>query len=309
MSRLSHCFASDEEDFLGGIDGLLEVTRLRPYSCDRGPVSFADLDLPVAVTTLGEGAGPPVIVLPGGPCRGPEYLGDLAGLGETRQLILMHPRGTPKSGGLSRGWWTDANDVILVADALGLQSVDLVAHSAGTRLALATATQFTSRVRSMALITPPASWLTDMPSDAESIAEKYCALEAREALAFVLTDEPSTELEFHEAFQRQAPASYAHWTAVEQSHAKSGAVSLVAAAAWFADIPPDAGDRIRATPQPPTLVVAGDRDLLTGVKPVAGYASLLGADYALIEECGHYPWVEQPQAFRGRLDAWLNRDV
>ncbi|WP_218683114.1 alpha/beta fold hydrolase, partial [Microbacterium sp. BF1] len=43
---------------------------------------------------------------------------------------------------------------------VGLESIDLVAHSAGTRLALATATQFPDRVRSMALITPPATWLT-----------------------------------------------------------------------------------------------------------------------------------------------------
>lgn len=268
---------------------------------------FADLDLPVAVTTIGEVEGPPVIVLPGGPCRGPEYLGDLAGLSETRQLIVMHPRGTPGSGGLSRGWWTDANDVILVADALGLQVVDLVAHSAGTRLALATATQFTSRVRSMALITPSASWLTDIPSDAGSVAKTRAAADAQRALASVLTDQPSTEFEFSEAFQRQAPASYARWTAAEQGHARVGAVSLAAAKAWFTDVPPDAGERIRATPQPPALVVAGDLDLFTGVKPVAGYANLLGADYTLIEGCGHYPWVEQPKAFRSRLDAWLNQ--
>lgn len=269
-------------------------------------MSFPQLDLPLAVTAIGEGAEPPVIVLPGGPCRGPEYLGDLAGLGETRQLIVMHPRGAPRSGGLSRGWWKDANDVILIADALGLKSVDLVAHSAGTRLALATATQFTSRVRSMALITPPASWLSGIPSDAESIAETHSTTEAQEALACMLTDDPSTELEFQQSFQRQAPASYARWTTVEQSHARVGSVSLAAAAAWFTDVPADAGDRIRATAQPPTLVVAGDQDLLTGIKPVAEYARVLGADYTLIEECGHYPWIEQPQAFRARLNAWLN---
>lgn len=263
------------------------------------------LDLPFAVTALGDGAGDPVIVLPGGPCRGPEYLGDLAGLSDSRPLVVLHPRGTPRSGGLSRGWWSDASDVIQLADALGLGSIELIAHSAGTRLALATATQFTSRVGSMALITPPASWLSGTPSDAESIAEDQATAEACEALAAMTTDDPSTESEFREAFQRQAPASYANWTPIEQAHSTIGAVSLASAEAWFIDIPPDATDRIRATRQPRALVVAGDRDLLTGVKPVADYASLLGASYTLIEDCGHYPWVEQPDSFRHRLDQWL----
>lgn len=269
-------------------------------------MNFEALDLPVAVTTVGEGAGPPVLVLPGGPCREPEYLGDMAGLGETRQLVVLHPRGTPRSGGLSRGWWNDASDVILLADALGLRSVDLVAHSAGTRLALATATQFPSRVRSMALITPPATWLSETPSDAGTIAEEHATVEARTAFASMMTDEPSTDPEFVEAFHRQAPASYAQWTTVEQEHARVGSVSLAAAAAWFTDIPPDVSDRIRATAQLPTLVIAGDLDLLTGVEPVADYARILGADYTLIERCGHYPWIEQPHAFRHRLDAWLH---
>ncbi|WP_308289698.1 alpha/beta hydrolase, partial [Microbacterium sp. BF1] len=123
-------------------------------------VRVADLRLPFFASTIGNATGEPAIVLPGGPCRGPEYLGDFAGLGNDRSLVVLHPRGTPRSGGLSRGWWADAADVITLADALGLESIDLVAHSAGTRLALATATQFPDRVRSMALITPPATWLT-----------------------------------------------------------------------------------------------------------------------------------------------------
>ena len=35
------------------------------------------------------GAGEPVVVLPGGPCRGVEYLEDLAGLADDRPLVVM----------------------------------------------------------------------------------------------------------------------------------------------------------------------------------------------------------------------------
>ncbi|MFB7252482.1 alpha/beta fold hydrolase [Microbacterium sp. NPDC056234] len=262
--------------------------------------------LPFAVSCLGDAAGKPAILLPGGPCRDPEYLSHFAGVGDDHPLIVLHPRGTLRSGGLSGGWWADAADVMALADALGLEVVDLVAHSAGTRLALATAAQFPDRVRSMALITPPATWLTRTPSDVESLTAIYAEPEALGALAAISTDDPDTESEFRESFLRQAPASYAHWTHTEQAHARVGIVGLAAARAWFANIPDDAGDRIRATPIPPTLVIGGDRDLLTGVQPVRDYAATLDAELAVIADCGHYPWVEQPAAFRKLLSQWLD---
>ncbi len=82
-------------------------------------------------------------------------------------------------------------------------------------------------------------------------------------------------------------------------------MSLAAARAWFADVPGDAAERIRSADLPPTLVIAGDADLLTGVQPVRDYAAVLGAELAMLDDCGHYPWVEQPEAFRSVAEAWL----
>lgn len=192
-------------------------------------------------------------------------------------------------------------------DALGLDEVDLVAHSAGTRLALATATRFPGRVRTMALVTPPASWLSGTPSDAASIASVSAEPAAMRALASVEHDDPSTESAFAESFRRQAPASYAHWTGRERSHAQVGAVSLASAKAWFQNIPADVSDRILAMQAPPTLVIGGDRDLLTGLRPVRDYAAVLDAQLSFITDCGHYPWIEQPEAFHRVLHAWLAR--
>lgn len=265
----------------------------------------ANLDLPTAVTALGHIEGEPVIVLPGGPCRGGEYLADLAGLGESRSLVVMHPRGTPASGGLSRGWWTDAEDVIALADALDLGTVNLIAHSSGTRLALATATRFPGRIRSMVLVTPPATWLTGTPYDGDSIAAGRSEPAVAEALVSLANDDPTTEEAFRESFRRQAPASYARWTTVEQAHAKVGAVSLASTVAWFTDIPTDAVARIRAATLPPPLVIGGDQDLLTGVQPVREFAEVLGGELSFIADCGHYPWIEQPEAFYRLVDNWL----
>lgn len=90
----------------------------------------------LAFHRLGAGADP-VLVVPGGPCRDPRYLGDLAGLADFRPLVVLHPRGAGSSDGLSRGWWTDADDLHALAAHLELDRFDLLAHSAGTRMALA----------------------------------------------------------------------------------------------------------------------------------------------------------------------------
>ena len=44
------------------------------------------------------GAGRPLVCLPGGPGRTPDYLGDLGGLGAARELILPDTRGTGEGG-------------------------------------------------------------------------------------------------------------------------------------------------------------------------------------------------------------------
>jgi pimeloyl-ACP methyl ester carboxylesterase len=264
-----------------------------------------NLDLPFAVTEMGIPHGEPIFVLPGGPCRGPEYLGDLAGLDRSHRLVILHPRGTPLSGGLSRGWWADADDVVALADALGVAKVDVLAHSAGTRLALAVAARFPDRVRSLVLVTPPAAWLTGTPHDGDSVVIDRTNHVITDALASLAQDDSATEESFCESFQRQAPATYAHWADVEQTHTNVGAVSLAAALAWFNDIPADAAERIQEAVLPPALVIGGDRDYLTGIQPVVNYAALLGANLWLIEDCGHYPWVEQPDEFLRITDGWL----
>ncbi|MDQ1136574.1 pimeloyl-ACP methyl ester carboxylesterase [Microbacterium sp. SORGH_AS 1204] len=263
-------------------------------------------DLPFAASSLGTSMGEPAIVLPGGPCRGVEYLGDLAGLGDDRSLFVLHPRGTLTTGGLSRGWWTDADDVVLLADALGLDRVDLVGHSAGTRLALAAAVRHPDRVRSLALITPPASWLTGTASDAEALLTDADP-EVRAGYRALAENDADTPASFQEQFLRQAPASYAHWTARESAHARVGRLDRDAAHAWFRDIPADAAGRILGADLPPTLVIGGDRDLLTGVAPVRSYADALGASLTMLADCGHYPWIEQPDTFRASARAWLRR--
>ena len=67
------------------------------------------------------------------------------------------------------------------------------------------------------------------------------------------------------------------------------------------DLRPELG-RIDA----PTLVVAGEDDFICDVTAAREMAELIpGARLVVIPDAGHFPWVEQPAAFRAALDEFL----
>jgi pimeloyl-ACP methyl ester carboxylesterase len=56
----------------------------------------------------------------------------------------------------------------------------------------------------------------------------------------------------------------------------------------------------------PTLVIAGAQDAIAGVISVVALADLFpNGRAAVIEHCGHTPWVEQPASFREVVDPFL----
>lgn len=262
-------------------------------------------DLAFSTTGAAGSERPPVLLVPGGPCRGVDYLENLAGAGSDRPIVVLHPRGTPTSGGRSNGWWADADDLIALADHLGLERVDVIGHSAGTRLVLAAAAQSPDRLRRLALVTPAAAWLTDAAWDGDAIGGRRGDPAVIAALESLTGAQPVDQRQWDAARAVEAPAGYAHWTARERAHSTVGGWELGAVEAWFTGVPDDASARILAAPRIPTLVIGGDADILSGVAPVAAYADVLGAELRMIPDCGHYPWVEQPEAFRAELDGWL----
>ncbi|MFF2372181.1 alpha/beta fold hydrolase [Agromyces sp. NPDC058110] len=247
----------------------------------------------------------PALVVPGGPCRGVDYLEDLAGVGAERPLAVLHPRGTPTSGGRSNGWWADADDLVALADHLGLDRFDVIGHSAGTRLVLAASARFPQRVRRMALVTPAAAWLTVAAWDGDAIGGRRGDPAVFAALESLTGPQPLDQRQWETARAVEGPAGYARWTERERAHSTVGGWELASVEAWFTGVPDDAATRILAAPRVPTTVIGGDADILSGVAPVEAYAAALGAELRLLDDCGHYPWVEQPEAFREALGAWL----
>jgi pimeloyl-ACP methyl ester carboxylesterase len=106
--------------------------------------------------------------------RASAYLGDLGGLDHRRQLVLLDLRGSghsavPADPGTYR---CDrlVDDVEALREHLGLERMDILAHSAGGSLALLYAARFPERVARLALITVT-PWALGMPATAEDRLE------------------------------------------------------------------------------------------------------------------------------------------
>ncbi|WP_116952286.1 alpha/beta fold hydrolase [Jiangella endophytica] len=258
-------------------------------------------------------AGPPIVVLAGGAARHPVYLGDLAGLADRHRLVIPHLRGVGESPAPAEpeagSYWRQAADLEALRRHLGQDRLLVAGHSAGTRLAVAYAVQYPQRLAALLLVTPPSTQLVDTGPDAERIAARLRERDPAVAEAWAaLTAGPSgLDDEGFNAWQRQvAPAGYAHWRPAEQRHATEGRWDLPAGRAYFSVEPPaDLAGRL-ASVTAPVLVVACTDDAMTGFAPVAALADRFPAGRrAVIEDCGHYPWVERPARFRAAVDAFL----
>ncbi|MFE1883328.1 alpha/beta fold hydrolase, partial [Streptomyces diastatochromogenes] len=109
------------------------------------------------------GEGEPLVVLPGGPMRASVYLGDLGGLTAHRRLALLDLRGTGESAVPAdpATYRCDrlVDDVEVWREHMGLEHMDLLAHSAAGSLAMLYAARYPHRIRRLALITPNPSAL------------------------------------------------------------------------------------------------------------------------------------------------------
>jgi pimeloyl-ACP methyl ester carboxylesterase len=277
------------------------------YSAADGATLYYDV--------LGEGVRTePVIVLAGGAAQHPSYLGDLAGLSGRRRLVVPHLRGVGNSPAPSRAeagsFWWQAADVESLRLHLGLERALIIGHSAGTRLAIAYATQFPRRLAGLLLITPPADYVVDEPSDAAALIDNRRGEPAFDAAIAAMEAGPVPDVDddtFNVWRQTIAPTGYAKWGLVEQAHARAGQWSLAAARAFFSVEPPDDLALRIGDVTVHTLVVAGAEDCTTGLAPVTALADLFPKGRAVvIDRCGHHPWVERPAAFRRAVDPFLD---
>jgi proline iminopeptidase len=260
------------------------------------------------------GDGPPLVCLPGGPGRASDYLGDLGGLAGSRRLVLLDSRGTGLSADPADPATLAADRLVHDVDALrahlGLDRMDLLAHSAGSVLATLYAAAHPDRLSRLILVTPGLGAV-----GVEGTEEGLRAVLARRATelwypaAVAALEQIFNGDRSMEAFAASRPLFYARWDEAAQAHATLGVTARHQAAreGYFAaaiDVP--ATRAAMKNLAAPVLLYAGDLDPLVTPAMVHEAAALFGeATVAIQPGVGHLPWMDDPAAFAAVVGAFL----
>ncbi|MCZ7462045.1 alpha/beta hydrolase [Streptomyces sp. WMMC940] len=265
-----------------------------------------------------EGEGEPLVCLPGGPMRASAYLGDLGGLTAHRGLVRLDLRGTGDSAvpGDDATYRCDrlAADVEALREHLGLDRADVLAHSAGGNLALLYAAAHPGRVRSLTLVTPGTRAL-----GIEATAEDWRgAVALRRGEPWYGAGRSAWEAflggaELDDLWPDIVPFMYGRWDAAAREHAADDAhqTNPHARGCYYAEgaFDPGATRKALAALEAPVLVLAGEYDGAPTPARAGEIAALFPHGTAAVQSgAGHYPWLDDPGAFRRTVAAFLEAD-
>ena len=260
------------------------------------------------------GRGQPLVCIPGGPGLSSRLLGDLGGLDRDCRLVLIDPRGCGRSDRPPRDdlyrLADFAADLELLRDHLGLRQIALLGHSAGGSIALAYAAEQPERVERLVLVSAFARFADEHEAVAAAMrAARSSEPWYRDAVAvgekIARADRSMTDAELGALIARGAGFCFARYGPRQAAYAALMRDEGVNVSAWLAQ---DEDDLRPLLPHitAPTLVVAGEADCL--VAPAASQEIAAGLPHGRIIEladAGHYPWVDQPDAFRSAVSAFL----
>lgn len=263
------------------------------------------------------GAGDPVVCLAGGPMQDSRYLGDLGGLAARHRLVLLDLRGTGASATPAdpAGYRCDrlVGDVEALRAHLGLDRMNLLAHSAGANLATLYAVRHPERVRRLLLLTPSlrAVGIEVSARDRREVADlregEVWFPTASAALHTIAAGNGTAQ-----SWRAVAPFFYGRWDAAARAHqaAEANQQNHEAAAVFGSAgaFDPDATRAALRTLAAPTLLLAGEYDLNTPPARATELARLF-PDAELVVQPGaaHFPWLDDADAFVATTAGFLAR--
>jgi pimeloyl-ACP methyl ester carboxylesterase len=262
------------------------------------------------------GSGPRLICLPGGPGRAVAYLEELGGLSADRTLVLLDARATGHSevpaDPSSLRFDRLADDVEALREHLGLETADVLAHSAGAIVAQVWAAKHPDRVGRLVLVTPSDLLQGGDRADVGDIRaarkdEPWYA-DAAEAAEALSSAPPAQQQALVRATR---PFFYGRWDERTQAHAasadrQSNRRAELGFAAGMHEVDRHEIVADLAAVRAPVLVVGGELDALTGAESVGVVAgSFMRSRPVVLPGAGHFPWVDEPVAFAEAVRSFL----
>ncbi len=155
------------------------------------------------------------------------YLGDLGGLSGRRRLVLLDLRGTGRSAEPQdpTSWRCDrlVDDVEALRRHLGVDRLDLLAHSGGANLAVLYAARHPERLRQLLLVAPGlAAAGVDVPGSTRRAVARLRARETWFPAAFSALERVTSGAGADDDWAAIAPFFYGRWDAVARAHHAAG---------------------------------------------------------------------------------------
>ena len=263
------------------------------------------------------GDGGPLVCLPGGPMQDSAYLGDLGGLADRVGLVLLDHRGTGRSETPAdkTSYRCDhlVDDVETLRIELGLERMDLLAHSAGANLALLYAARHPERVARLLLITPSifAVGLTITGEDRREMVQRR-ADEPWFEMAAAAFEAVASGQAASDDWAAIAPFWYGRWDDAARSHDATAEEQRNAeAASVFGSkgaYDPDTTRAALASVQAPVLLLSGEVDIAAPPRVMAELAGLFpNVTFTIQPGAAHFPWLDDPARFTETLTSFLQQ--
>lgn len=263
----------------------------------------------ILVDVRGEGA--PLVVLPGGPGRHPDYLEGLGGLDRRgyRLIAVLPPAAvaghrSPDGRGLSASHQVDSLEA--VRRHLDAVAITVVAHSAGAAVAFNYAMRFPQRLKRLVLVTP-ATQTVGLVGSQEELAGQMA--KRREQPWYDSAVRAMRDMRDYganaERRHQLMPLIYGSWSERVQEHAAlEREQSRAEVARFYSSDEPDPREVRAAMGRVtcPVRILVGEVDPRPGPRLAQDLASLFpDARVSVVAGAGHFPWVTQPLAFASLL--------
>jgi proline iminopeptidase len=255
------------------------------------------------------GNGPPTVVLHGGPGAHHDYLlPAMDALARDRTLVYYDQRGggrSPVERSVAVGWREQVADLEALRNVWKLDRLTLLGYSWGGLLAVLYATEFPNRVSQLALVAPAPAWRAAREEFEQAFAERTrgAALEAeRRALRESGLNAQDPEYYRQRLFELSV-AAYFYDPNRARDLTPFRVTNRTEHEVWAS-----LGDYDLRPQLPqlaiPAIVLHGEHDVI----PAAASRTLaeaLDAEFHLLPDCGHAPFIEAFEQFVTLLDAFL----
>lgn len=256
------------------------------------------------------GAGPPVVVLHGGPGADHEYLRPgFDALADGRELIYYDQRGggrSPVPRDVPVGWTEQVADLEALRRHWALEQLTVVGYSWGGLLALLYGLEHPGRIGRLALVSPAPTW--------REARERFESVFARRNLDPVFQEERRLLREsglrerdpaaFQQRIFELSVAPYFFDPARARELTPFRVVGRTQQEVWHSLGNYDLRPRLSELAGLPALVLHGEADPIP-IDAARTAAELLGAQFHAVPRCGHVPYVEAFETFRTVVGGFL----